>query len=100
MDRVDCVNTPHVIGRLADSGLAETLQNLTGTGFVPAECRSLCSAAAPPSPLRRGPLRWPGWPGRQKVRIAISAGAASNPSISGSSRLSVMDVPAMSSEVQ
>ena len=38
--------------------------------------------------------------GRQKVRIAICAGAASNPSISGSRRLSVMDVPAMSSEVQ
>jgi hypothetical protein len=53
-----------------------------------------------PLPPYRGPLRWPGRPGGQKVRIAISAGAASNPSISGSRRLSVMDVPAMSSEVQ
>jgi hypothetical protein len=36
----------------------------------------------------------------QNVRMAISAGASSSASISGSSRLSVMDVPAMSSDVQ
>jgi hypothetical protein len=36
----------------------------------------------------------------QKVLIAISAGAASSASISGSRRLSVIDVPAMSSDVQ
>ena len=38
--------------------------------------------------------------GSQNVRIAISAGAASRSAISSSRRLSVMDVPAMSSDVQ
>ena len=37
---------------------------------------------------------------RQNVLMAISAGAPSSPSISGSSRLSVSEAPAMSSEVQ
>src|ERR1017187_5094479 len=46
MDRVDCVHTAHVIGGLADSGLAETLQNLTRTSFLLAECRSLGSHLA------------------------------------------------------
>jgi hypothetical protein len=56
-------------------------------------------SAAVPSPLIGDRCAGPA-PGGQNVRIAISAGAASNPSISGSRRLSVMDVPAMSSEVQ
>ena len=37
---------------------------------------------------------------RQNVRMAISAGAPSSSSISGSSRLSVSEAPAMSSDVQ
>jgi len=36
----------------------------------------------------------------QKVLIAISAGAASKPAISSSRRLSVIEVPAISSDVQ
>jgi hypothetical protein len=36
----------------------------------------------------------------QNVRMAISAGAASSPAISSSRRLSVIDTPAMSSDVQ
>ena len=45
----------------------------------------------PPADRRRG---------GQNVRMAISAGAASRPAISSSRRLSVIDAPAMSSEVQ
>jgi hypothetical protein len=49
---------------------------------------------APGDPLTR-PRATP-----QNVRIAMSAGAASSPVISSSRRLKVIDVPAMSSEVQ
>ena len=49
-----------------------------------------------------GPLPGPSapWGRSQKVRRGISAGAASRPSISASSRTSVIDAPAMSREVQ
>ena len=39
VDRVGRVQAAHVIGGLADSGLAETLQDLTRAGWLPAECR-------------------------------------------------------------
>ena len=64
MDRVDCVHTVHVIGGLADSGLAETLQDLTRTGFVPPPPPSSAMGAAlllwvsHASKVRHSPVSW------------------------------------------
>ena len=58
---------------------------------------------SPPEAPRRSfrvPVTAPGSFRAQKVRIAISAGAASKPPISSSRRLSVIEQAAMSSDVQ